>query len=146
MTKQILFVCRGNIHRSRIAEAILNSREIKGCQANSCGVAADNETNDIWKIARKVLNDKKILIYTSKHRTQVNQKLLDNSSIVVALSDDVYGDLVSKFKIHGLIRWNIIDVDNRIDIYNAEDEELIQTELQVFEEIDKAISGLLMSL
>jgi len=90
---KIHFVCRGNIYRSRLAEAYLKS--IKGSEwdISSSGIEADRHTRistSPWAISIADKNGISDLLSSVKTHTANDQ--LQDSNIIVFMSEDVYKD------------------------------------------------------
>lgn len=85
--KKVLFVCRANICRSPMAEAILNAMtEDRGLayRTASAGVAALVD-EDIVPNARTALEE--VGIYAGEHRArQVSEAMLEEADLVLAMS------------------------------------------------------------
>jgi len=79
MEKVILFVCRGNRFRSRLAEEIFNKNPPKGFVAKSAGITYQRH-ND--RAAPKVL--KEIGIEMNMRKPQkISKQMLDKASMIV---------------------------------------------------------------
>ena len=84
--KVVLFVCRANVCRSPMTEALFNTLAEErglGWRAESAGVAA-LEGEDVTPTARAVLEE--VGIYAEGHRArQVGQEMLEAADLVLAM-------------------------------------------------------------
>ncbi len=96
--KKVLFVCRANICRSPMAEAILNAMtEDRGlaCRTASAGVAALVD-EDIVPNARTALEE--VGIYAGEHRArQVSEAMLGEADLVLAMSSRQVAAILRRF-------------------------------------------------
>ena len=95
----IHFVCRGNTHRSRLAEAYAKSlvQDNPTFHIISSGIeAARNLNGSIMPFVKHLLEENDLLRFTGPTWTQTTQKLVDDSNVIIFMNDDVYKD-ASKF-------------------------------------------------
>lgn len=108
------FICRGNIYRSRLAEAYAKSllKDTDAYTVSSSGIEADlGLAGDIAPIAIQIADAEAITDYLAPTWTQTTQNLIDKVDIIVFMSKTVYRDAAAflslpKEKVHV---WNIPD-------------------------------------
>ena len=111
----IHFVCRGNTHRSRLAEAYAKSLtlDLHDITILSSGIEANRDLNGpIAPFVKLLLQNENLLLLTGTSWTQTTQSIIDHSDVMVFMNDDVYEDSVKQFDIP-LARsqtWQIADV------------------------------------
>jgi protein-tyrosine-phosphatase len=111
----IHFVCRGNTHRSRLAEAYAKSLalDLHDITILSSGIEADRDLNGpIVPFVKRLLQNENLLLLTGTSWTQTTQSMIDHSDVMIFMNDDVYEDSVTQFNIP-LARsqtWQIADV------------------------------------
>jgi protein-tyrosine-phosphatase len=116
------FICRGNTHRSRLAEAFAKSsaRDLSSVSILSSGIEADGDMNGaIMPFVELLLRREGLLQFTGPTWTQTTQPLIDSSDVLVFMSDGVYRDAMDRFWIppEKSRRWQIPDtqgVDEQI--------------------------------
>jgi len=111
----IHFVCRGNTHRSRLAEAYAKSQtlDLDEITILSSGIEADRDLNGpIMPFVKLSLQDENMLQLTGTIWTQTTQLMIDHSDVLVFMNDDVYEDSVKQFDIPLSMsqKWQIADV------------------------------------
>ena len=111
----IHFICRGNTHRSRLAEAYARraTRRITDVTTVSSGIEADRDLNGpIVPFVRRILENDDLLQFTGATWTQTTQVLIDGSDVLVFMNDDVFDDAMTRFDIsvERSHRWQIPDV------------------------------------
>ena len=143
-TLTIHFICRGNKFRSRIAEAIVNSKKV-GVRATSSGIEPD-KTVIISPWASYALKNNG-LVPTKLRPKLTSSKQLDQTDLVVVLSKDVYRD-ATYLSDYNPIVWNVVDIDKRVhaDINDLNNPQLKDAANQVYLEIDTNINFLLDNL
>jgi protein-tyrosine-phosphatase/8-oxo-dGTP pyrophosphatase MutT (NUDIX family) len=95
---KIHFVCRGNVYRSRLAEAYAKSEFGVGYEITSSGIYAIKYPHIYVSPWTKILSHEYGLTqYLSEHTTQTNNHILENQDILIFMSEDVYKDAVSKY-------------------------------------------------
>jgi protein-tyrosine-phosphatase len=98
----IHFICRGNTHRSRLAEAYARSstRDLADVAILSSGIEADRDlSGPIVPFVKRLLLEDDLLHFTGETWTQTTQSLIDDSDVLVFMSDDVYADALLLFQI-----------------------------------------------
>lgn len=109
--KKILFVCRGNIFRSRLAEAYFNKLRPGQDIVSSCGVEASRfGPNYVGESALKLA--KKYHLDLSPSPIQATQTSLDAADLIVFVKNDVYQEAKNLFNINEskVIVWDVYDM------------------------------------
>jgi protein-tyrosine-phosphatase len=111
----IHFICRGNTHRSRLAEAYAKSltQHANGIRVLSSGIEADRDLNGpIMPFVKLELERDGLLHLTGTTWTQTTQSLIDESDLLVFMNTDVHDDAVTRFRIPSVRShtWHIPDV------------------------------------
>lgn len=142
--KIVHFVCRGNKFRSRIAETITNSKDC-GVRAISSGIEPDLST-EISPWASYVLKING-LVPSKQHPRLTTRRLLEQSNLVVVMSEDVYID-APYLESYKPIIWNVQDIDRRVkaDLADLNSPLLQEAANTVFFEIYTNITKLLDEL
>jgi protein-tyrosine-phosphatase len=112
----IHFICRGNTHRSRLAEAYARSftKDMGHVTVRSSGIEADRDLNGpIVPFVKSLLQQENLLDFTRPGWTQTTQPMIDASDVLVFMSDDVYEDAVKRFQIPAKKsqKWQIPDAE-----------------------------------
>jgi protein-tyrosine-phosphatase len=95
---QIHFVCVGNVYRSRLAEALLNSRGLAGVRACSSGThAAENLNGPVSWYALRLLKRNGLIPFMAPHWTQTTPELLAASDLIVFMERDIYAHCAAAF-------------------------------------------------
>ncbi len=110
----IHFICRGNTHRSRLAEAYAKSltRDIHDVSVLSSGIEADRDlSGPIVPFVKLLLQSENLLQFTGTTWTQTTQSIINDSDVIVFMNDDVYEDSMKRFDIPLAISqtWQIAD-------------------------------------
>ncbi len=98
----IHFICRGNTHRSRLAEAYAKSltQEIEDVTILSSGIEADRNLNGpIVPFMKLLLQNENLLQFTGTTWTLTTQSMIDDSDVLIFMSDDVCEDAMKRFEI-----------------------------------------------
>jgi protein-tyrosine-phosphatase len=111
----IHFICGGNTHRSRLAEAYArrSTAQVADVAVVSSGIEADRDLNgSIVPFVRRTLEDDKLLQFTGTTWTQTTQPMIDGSDMLIFMSDDVFEDATERFQIpvDRSQRWQIPDI------------------------------------
>jgi protein-tyrosine-phosphatase len=110
----IHFICRGNTHRSRLAEAYARSSpaQIVDVTIVSSGIEADHDLNGhIVPFVTDILQTENLLDGTGTTWTQTTQPMIDASDVLIFMSDDVFDDARQRFQVPMArsLRWRIPD-------------------------------------
>jgi protein-tyrosine-phosphatase len=110
----IHFICRGNTHRSRLAEAYARSStaQIPDVVVVSSGIEADRDLcGSIVPFVKRTLENDNLLQYTGTTWTQTTQPMIDRSDVLIFMSDDVFDDAMQRFQIpvKRSHRWQVPD-------------------------------------
>ena len=110
------FVCRGNMYRSRLAEAYTRTIELPGCRVSSSGIEANryyaSQPADFLEPHTKAAAENiGVLPKLAAHRQQTTNALLDEADIIVFMNKDVYRDACKHFVFNPLkaVIWDIAD-------------------------------------
>lgn len=146
------FVCEGNNFRSRLSEAILNSKKVKSIQVISSGIhATRNNWGPIsWDTAR-ILKNKNLIECMSTMWQQTTKELLDSSDLVIFMEQihylyckDTFGFTSMNYEI-----WDVEDtILNSKPITSNLDEDLlaIQQSEKTYSILVQKIDGLMIRL
>ena len=144
---KVNFVCNGNVYRSRLAEAYVNSLRSDDFEFSSSGVVSDSDfsnPNDIPKLAEYVAEVCELDLCLSPKRRQTTAEDISSSDFIVCLNRSVFERLTAKFSIDTarLAVWHVPDV---ADIYldhndpNYASGEVRALSVQSFEAIKRSI-------
>ncbi len=142
----IHFICRGNAFRSIIAEAYLNSLELKDLSVLSSGTAAT------WYKARNLANHRITLQLLEEHGIrgfakagygdQLTQSRLDKAGITVYMNQRVYGECLRcvTFPVGPRV-WSVADIGEPGRISDVESKRQLYRE-EVYQEIVRNVERL----
>ena len=113
----IHFICRGNVYRSRLAEAYAKSllRDDSDIQISSSGIEAKLALNGNVDVdAVKALEVDNLKHHLAPNWLQTTQELIDSLDVIVFMNDSVYDDASKLFNLpkEKCVTWHIKDVDN----------------------------------
>lgn len=121
MRHKIHFVCRGNVYRSRLAEAIFKRIGGKDVIVSSSGIETWRlnliEPTHIRPDLVTVCKALGIIDYFSHRRTQTTNELLAEADLIIFLDHDVYMDALMKFDFNRdkATVWRIPDILENAD-------------------------------
>jgi protein-tyrosine-phosphatase len=113
--KRVLFVCRGNIFRSRVAESILKKYKLKNLVVKSAGIEGGKHGN-VAENTYKVMKEIKIPLI--KHKpVKLLKIMLKQADIVILMDEKIARDenwkkTFRKYK-NKIKIWNIPDKDKK---------------------------------
>ena len=146
----IHFICRGNAFRSIIAEAYLNSLEIKDLVVLSSGTAAASEK------ARNLASHGKTLELLEQHDIrefakpgygdQLTQPRLESADVTVCMNQRVYGECLRCVAFSASPRiWSVADIGEPGRISKVESERELYRE-EAYQEIVKNVDRLISEI
>ncbi len=123
---EVLFICRGNAFRSRMAEAYLASLNLKGVHVVSSGTVALNHSKsnkNNFKITQEVLDKHGLAKYTKPNWDQLTEERLNGADVTVCLNRTVANECIHLFKLpENTIVWNVPDFDEVSPIPKTQEE------------------------
>ena len=146
----IHFICRGNAFRSIIAEAYLNSLEVKGWSVLSSGTTATLHKARNLVYYRKTLEllEEHVIREFAKtdYGDQLTQSRLEKADIAVCMNQRVYDECLQIVAFPaGPLIWSVADVGEPGRIARAESEEQLYRE-EAYQEIVKNVSRLVSDI
>ncbi len=131
---KILFVCKHNRFRSKVAEAIFNKlNKNKEIKAESAGILTDDLRPYVAEIVIEVMRQKSYRIY-GKPR-QLTKNMVNDFDMVVIVADNVNKEFFNDF-FEDIVQWQISDC-------NAGEIDKIK---QTIEKIEENVKDLLKNL
>ncbi len=115
---KIHFVCRGNVYRSRLAEACAKAIKNERIIATSSGISAlvDNPGIQLSSYAKFAASKANFVYKLSRHKVQTTNNLLAAADIVVFMNQDIYRDAQLHFVLNpaSCLVWDIDDMGERL--------------------------------
>ena len=146
----IHFICRGNSFRSIIAEAYLNSLEVRSCIVLSSGTAAalDKAGNLISYVKTLALLEKHGLREFAKadYGDQLTQLRLEKADIAICMNQRVYDECLQLVAFAAGPRiWSVADVGEPGRIAYTESERQLYRE-EAYQEIVRNVDRLVLDI
>lgn len=138
----IHFVCLGNIYRSRLAEAYLNSKKLPNVTVISSGINAfDNNNRPISWLTQRLFEVYKLVPFQKSNWTQTTKQLLDSADLTIFFADEFYQYCVNNFEYNStnFEIWEIKDLDRSMKDHM---EKMKKTE-ETFEMIRQKVDSLI---
>lgn len=113
----IHFVCTGNIYRSRLAEAYLNSKQLPDIKVNSSGVeAGKSEQVDITWYTLKIIEKNNLLPFISPTFQKTNESLLSKADMIIFMTKYHYDYCVTNLNYNSTNYeiWGVEDMTAKI--------------------------------
>jgi protein-tyrosine-phosphatase len=149
----IHFICRGNAFRSIIAEAYVNSLDIKDSSVLSSGTAAAlHKARNLasHRMTLKLLEEHGIREFAKAgYGDQLTQSRLDRADITVCMNQRVYGECLRcvTFPVSPYI-WSVADIGEPGRISDVESEKQLYREeayREIINNVDRLITDILGS-
>ena len=115
------FVCSGNAYRSRLAEAYLNSKKIKGIEVMSSGIMADRNlvNGPVAWLAERIIENNEWVEFMSLEKKKATPETIAKSDLLIFMEPRHFEyckehmDLDrQKYEI-----WNVPDIDQLVENY-----------------------------
>lgn len=132
--KSIHFICRGNVYRSRLAEALARSilEEKNRAKISSSGIEAKKALNgDVSAETVRLLSEENLRHYLYPVWRQTTQEVIEDNELIVFMSQTLYAQAKEMFKIpkDKVQVWNIPDKDGVYPDIKNKVAELLQDDL-----------------
>jgi protein-tyrosine-phosphatase len=141
----IHFICIGNVFRSRLAEAYLNSKQLPNIKVISSGVEATRNTaGPISWYAQRMIQEGNLIPFEKSVWDQTTRELLSQGDITIFMHQNVYdycvrhiGTPTENYQI-----WEIPDIRAKLPTIQEEVRKIEVTE-KIFEEIKQKVDELI---
>jgi len=147
---KVHFVCTGNVYRSRLAEAYLNSKQLPGVDVSSSGILADLEYDYDGPInwsAMRLIFKYSLTPFMSLTPTQTTLELLHNADLIIFMQGNHHqfsrqelGWVGTNYEV-----WHIEDMDRSTGYEDIEDfvnPKVIPLSEETFEKIREKVDDL----
>lgn len=148
----IHFICRGNAYRSRLAEAYLKSKNIRGLRVSSSGVAAnENKNGPIAWYAARLARKHDLTNHVTHTWIQTTPQHIRDADMVIFMDQKHYTHAKTKLGTIGHYEiWNIPDLGDlgftgETSTLEQDLERMKATE-KTFEKIRKKVDALVAKL
>jgi protein-tyrosine-phosphatase len=108
----IHFVCRGNVYRSRLAEAYLRSKQLPSVAVSSSGIEVAHDNSPISWVSFRILQRNKLIPFMSPKPIQTTLERLYRADLVIFMEEahvtyvrEHFGYTSQVFQV-----WNISDI------------------------------------
>lgn len=138
----IHFICFGNIYRSRLAEAYLNSKKTEGIDVTSSGTNASECGNrPISWLGQRLFEVYNLVPFQKSNWNQTTKQLLDSSDLTIFFAKEYYQYCVDNFGFNSpnFEIWEIQDLDIKI----TDDMEKIKKTEETFGRIRQKVDELI---
>lgn len=133
--KRVHFICRGNVFRSRMAEAYFRSKGYDAISSGTAAIAHAEHNRLLEPRIQRLLERKGLGAYTRPHWVQLTQGRIDEGDIAVYMNQAVRDEAATLITLPRDERiWDIIDLDE-VDPVPATDEELDQFLEKMYQKI-----------
>lgn len=115
---KIHFVCLGNIYRSRLAEAYLNSKKLDNVEVISSGTkAVENGNRPISWLTQRLFEAYRLVPFEKPNWTQTSKQLLGSADLTIFFDHKIYKHCVDQFEFNSdsFEIWEIADLDGSIE-------------------------------
>jgi len=138
------FICMGNVYRSRLAEAYLNSLHLPHVKATSSGVYANmNLWGPIGSYTVPLLEDDGILNLTAPKWTQVSQAVIDQADVVICVNREVYSRVKAEFTLPlRTFIWDITDINKLLPQWQYHEAEVVAVTQRTYRHIKQRVDEL----
>lgn len=145
----VQFVCRGNTFRSRMAEAYLNSKQIKNIKAISSGIDSyKNIDGPITWYAERIIRENGLVPFMSFKWVQASKNDLEKSDVVIFMNQDIFDFVKNELKasLKNYEVWKIPDIYLPEKETIEEDVKNIKISEEIFTQIRHEVDGLIKRL
>lgn len=142
------FICKGNVFRSRLAEAYLNSKQIPNLKVISSGIDAQlDDCGPITWYAQRIIQQNSLVPFEKSAWDQTTKDLFKKGDLTVFMDQSIYDFCVKNlnFNSKNFKIWRIGDMG---PLFKSREEEIKKVKFteKMYEEIKKKISDLVGEL
>jgi protein-tyrosine-phosphatase len=142
------FICWGNVFRSRLAEAYLNSKQLTNVRVISSGVEAHhNDSGSITWYAQRMIQNDGIVAFEKPVWDQTTKHLLEEGDLTIFMHRNIYdlcikhiGYVPKNYQI-----WEIPDIRAKFPTIEEEIRKIEVTE-KIYAEIKQKVDELILNL
>ncbi len=145
---RIHFVCTGNVYRSRLAEAYLNSKKLDVEVSSSGTEASDNTCGPVCWYTQRIIEASNLVPYQSVYWNQTSERSFENVDYVVFMAEMHYRYAVEQcgFSLEKFEIWNVPDLDELRTLEIEETLEAVRISQNTFELIKEKVDDLVARL